>query len=145
MEVGELVARGFSNADATCPMEPHDDEGKVEGKAINVKEVAELHRNMASGKSTCQWVQKDLKFSQGTNTVEPQRLPDVDDEPVHIDGHSYPISVAAHHILPGKECLPKGSIAQYIWASKGLIRSDDVIVHESQSRRQSRKIHHHVR
>jgi hypothetical protein len=47
-----------------------------------------------------------------------------DDNPIKIGDGSYPLSMAAHHIVPGKDSLPKSKLAKYIWKSEGKIFGD---------------------
>jgi hypothetical protein len=55
--------------------------------------------------------------------ADKQAEPDFGDDCITIAGVDYPLSIAAHHILPGEASLPKSTIAKYIWKG-GTIRSD---------------------
>ena len=37
--------------------------------------------------------------------------------PIVMGGKELPLSIAAHHVIPGKASLPKSELAKYIWAA----------------------------
>lgn len=125
-QLGETVAvAAFSESDKTCPMEPHKKKKTLTGKAIEVKSVAALRKAMKEGQSTRQWKQDGDDFVEAEHfdaTKKPP--PKYDKRPIEIAGEKYPLSIAAHHLIPGKASLPKSSLKDYIWKSEGLIDGD---------------------
>ncbi len=128
MQIGEAFANAaFLSFDKTCPMEPHSEgEGFKAEQQKNDKDVPRLHSAMKSGKSTRRWEQVSAdSFKQVENKDGPvQPVPKLDKKPITIDGESYPLSLAAHHLIPGEESLPVSNIRRYIWSSEGFIKTD---------------------
>ncbi|MBN1441710.1 MAG: AHH domain-containing protein [Planctomycetes bacterium] len=129
MEIGEAAAVAIIS-DAKCPI-AHKDRGEVKGKAKNEKSVAQLRSNMEKGKSTQQWVLAGDTYKNGENTAAKDPCPEYE---VHVDGKAvppilvgddrYPLSLAAHHIVPGKASLPRSDLRKFIWKSEGKIKGD---------------------
>ncbi len=110
LTLGVSVA-AFSDDDEKCPMEPHAKQNVIVGKAPEVKSVKELRKAMIAGQSTRQWKQDSndsTKFTKGKNkdaTEKPE--PSFSKNPILIAEQTYPLSIAAHHLIPGKASLPK--------------------------------------
>jgi len=122
----KAAAGGGDEAEANCPMAPHKKPKEFTAKAPKVKEVAELRRNMKAGTSTQAWVEKGDEVDKGTNKTSENPEPTFpgDKPPIQIEDRGYPLSVAAHHLIPGKESLPVSAIKRYVWAKHGEIEND---------------------
>ncbi len=125
MELSEPVAISlFSDTNDKCPMEPHSKKGFT-GKAKGTKSVAELRKAMTKGKSTRQWKQTDTtkgneKFEKAEHLDGPKEPePDYGEDCITIAGIDYPLSIAAHHIIPGEASLPKSTLAEYPLEERG--------------------------
>jgi hypothetical protein len=131
MDVGESVAVAMEAA-LRCPME-HAEPVKITSQpAIKVKDVEVLKSNMEKGKSTI------LFGLDGTGKVVDKGLqqlcdpcPSPADEirakdplPIKLGNQQLPLSMAAHHIIPGEDALPKSDIKKYVWKSEKVIFSD---------------------
>lgn len=129
MQLGESVAIASFGLDSDeCPFQPHSkDEGFTQSKRPGDKEVKKLQKAMKSGQSTRVWHQSGTSFTEKTNKDGPKHSKPkaAAGQPIRIAGVDYPLSVAAHHIIPGKASLPKSELAPYIWADEGgVIKSD---------------------
>lgn len=127
MQIGEAVAVAVfkPGKDTKCPLEPHSKEKGFTGKKPGVKSVASLRKAMKAGWTTRQWKQEGESFVKKKEQEGPcKEVPVTGDSPITIAGVDYPLSVAAHHIIPGKASLPESSLKKYLWKSEGLIRSD---------------------
>src|SRR5262245_57617934 len=107
MELNEKTATAaFSESTTKCPMEPHTQKGFT-GKKMGEKRVAKLRSAMKAGRSTRQWEQTDFtkgneKFQKTENLdADVQPEPDYGDDCITIADEDYPLSIAAHHIIPG--------------------------------------------
>lgn len=120
------AAGGGQEAKEKCPMAPHKEPKKFKAKAPKVKSVAELRRNMKSGTSTQAWVDKGSRVDKGTNETSERPQPSISgDKPaIRIDDRGYPLSVAAHHLIPGKASLPDSDVNKYVWKKHGEIEND---------------------
>lgn len=125
-QIGEAVAiEAFSESGKTCPMEPHKKKKTLTGKAIEVKSVKDLRKAMKKGMSTRQWKQNGDDFVEAKHfDAEKKTPPKYDKKPIEIAGKKYPLSIAAHHLIPGLDSLPKSSLKDYIWKSEGVIDGD---------------------
>lgn len=130
-QLGETVAMAaFSELDKTCPMEPHKKKKTLTGKAFKVKSVPDLRKAMVEGKSTRQWKQNGDDFEETEHfDADKKPLPEYDEEPIEIKNNKgeekkYPLSIAAHHLIPGEASLPKSDLAKYIWKKKKVIDGD---------------------
>lgn len=131
MEIGESAALALVRfEDAECPCE-HEKPGKVTGKPKGEKSVAELRRNMKAGTSTRQWVEKGGKYENGESQTDKDPLPGYEViengekvGPIQIGDDRYPLSMAAHHIIPGKDALPKSDIRKFLWEAEGKTEGD---------------------
>ena len=125
-QLGEAVAVvAFSSSDEKCPMEPHKKAKTLTGKAPGVKSVPELRKSMGEGKSTRQWKQNGIDFEKAEHFDAEKKLPpEYNEQPITIAEVKYPLSIAAHHLIPGKASLPQSTIKKYIWKSEGLIDGD---------------------
>jgi hypothetical protein len=130
MEINEKVATAaFSTDEMECPLAPHAKQG-FSSKAIRVKSVSELRKAMVAGESTRLWEQIDTtpgaeKFRKKKNTdgrKDPN--PQVSGGCISVASVKYPLSVAAHHLIPGEASLPVSTVAKYIWESEGTIEFD---------------------
>lgn len=132
MDIGEAVSVAMEGS-GQCPMQ-HEEPAKIASQpAKSVKSVEVLKSNMASGKSTILFdvdaagklVDKGL---QVRCTEDPNPKDDIvaaqGDLPIKLDGNEYPLSVAAHHLIPGEDSLPKSALAKYVWKSEGTIAGD---------------------
>ena len=126
MQIGESVTiDAFTQGSTTCPLEPHSQEEGFTSKPPRVKSVAELRKAMENGWSTRQWKQDGEAFTKQEQQEAPKKLPpELNKGAITIAGVNYPVSLAAHHIIPGKASLPESSLSQYIWAKEGKILSD---------------------
>lgn len=126
MQIGESVAiPAFTMGTDDCPLLPHSTEEGFEGKPPGEKSVALLRKSMQKGWTTRQWKQDGDAFSKEEEQIGPKKgAPIVGVSPIEIASVSYPLSIAAHHIIPGKASLPGSGLAKYLWKSKGLIQSD---------------------
>ncbi|WP_437833867.1 AHH domain-containing protein [Sorangium sp. So ce1153] len=133
MEIGETTAFAtFADGDA-CPMEPHSDSKGFDGKKKGAKSVPQLREAMKTGRSTRMWTQSGENFQKSENKDKNLERPEPDkgnsplDEgkaPISICDQNYPLSIAAHHIIPGEASLPHSGLARFIWEENGLIKSD---------------------
>lgn len=114
----------FSDSGDKCPMEPHDEKAEISSKPIEKKVVADLRKNMEKGVSTQVWVQEGEDFKDGENTTGKNLKPEFSEQPIRIGDLRMPLTVAAHHIIPGKASLPKSTVRKYIWKSEGTIKGD---------------------
>jgi len=116
-QLGEAIAKVvFSSSELKCPMEPHKEAKTLTGKAPEVKSVPELRNSMKAGKSTRQWKQNGDDFELAENfDAGKQPPPEYDEKPIEIAGVKYPLSIAAHHLIPGKASLPHSTIKKYVW------------------------------
>jgi hypothetical protein len=126
MELCESVSTAvFSEESNVCPMEPHSKKGFIFEKKIGEKSVAELRIAMEEGISTRGWKQQGDDFTAAENKdCGMQSAPEIPSMPIKIAGEEYPLSVAAHHLIPGEASLPNSNVTRYLWASEGVIRSD---------------------
>ena len=131
MDIGESVAVAMEAA-LKCPME-HDDPVKITSQpAKSEKNVETLKSNMASGKSTILFgldnagkiVDKGLQVLCDANPSPAVEITKKDPLPIHLGEQKLPLSMAAHHIIPGKDALPLSKVAEYVWESEGTIGSD---------------------
>lgn len=125
-QLGEAVAKAaFSSDMSVCPMEPHKKAKTLTGKAKEVKSVPELRRSMIAGKSTRQWRQNgdDFELAEHHDTQQ-KPPPEYDQQPIEIAEVTYPLSISAHHLIPGKASLPVSTVKKYVWKSEGVIDGD---------------------
>lgn len=127
-QLGEAVAKiAFSSSTEKCPMEPHEKAKTLTGKAPEVKSVPELRKAMKDGKSTRQWKQNGDDFEKAEHfDAEKVPQPEYDEKPIKIAGVKYPLSIAAHHLIPGKASLPVSMIKKYVWKSEGGVIDGDI-------------------
>jgi len=127
-QLGEAIAiAAFSSSEETCPMEPHKKAKTLIGKEPGVKSVPELRKSMKKGRSTRAWSQAgdDFELSENFDTSKIS-LPKYTKKPIEISGCKYPLSIAAHHLIPGKASLPVSTIKKYLWKSQGGVIDGDV-------------------
>jgi hypothetical protein len=129
MELNESVAFSvLSTSGDDCPLEPHKKEDKNIIKAKRQKgdkSVVRLRNSMKKGRSTRAWKQNGDSFSNAENfDAEKYPIPNVKKNSIHIAEKMYPLSIAAHHLIPGKGSLKESLIAQWLWKSENMIHSD---------------------
>ena len=127
-QLGEAVAKvAFSSSEEKCPMEPHKKAKTLTGKAPEVKSVPELRKSMKDGKSTRQWKQSGDDFELAKHLdAEKKPPPEYDEMPIEIADVKYPLSISAHHLIPGKASLPVSTLKKYIWKSRGGLIDGDI-------------------
>lgn len=126
-EIGESAAMGNDAISIDeCPMAPHKETKKFKAKAPKVKSVPELRSNMKKGVSTQTWEDNGTEVVEGTNETAERPLPTVsgDEPPIQIGDRGYPLSIAAHHLIPGKDSLPESNIKKFVWATYNVIKND---------------------
>lgn len=127
LTLGAAVAAFAENTDE-CPMAPHTKHKSLTGKVAEVKNVKELRESMGNGRSTRQWKQDEQDSNKFTKTdhLDANKKPEprFDSNPILIAGETYPLSIAAHHLIPGKASLPKSDLKKYIWKKGGQIDGD---------------------
>ncbi len=148
MQINENTAVGafFTDDKNQCPFAPHqNDEFIKQTKRPNEKSVEELRKAMKKGISTRKWKQIDSgatpKFEEVTNqdATKELRPTNTKGEPIRIrikgtastkdsnekDFATFRLSMSAHHLIPGKDSLPKSALASFIWKEiGGLIKGD---------------------
>lgn len=132
MDIGEAVSVAMESS-GKCPMQ-HEEPAKITSQpAKSVKSVETLKSNMASGKSTILFdVDGSGKLADKGLQVRCSEDPSPKDDivakhgasPIKLDGRDYPLSVAAHHLIPGEDSLPKSPLAKFVWKSEGTIAGD---------------------
>lgn len=132
MEIGESVAIAMERS-LMCPMEHRQPAVVMSQPDIGVKDVEILKENLIAGKSTV-LIDSDANGELIDNGLRPlvSEVPSPESEitkrhgelPIRIGDLDLPVSVAAHHLIPGKDSLPKSSLARYVWQSKGTIFGD---------------------
>jgi len=123
-----VAVTAFKEATLECPMAPHTKKEGFTGKAAKEKDVAKLRSSMEKGRSTRQWLQDESdseKFTKDDNfDASKKPEPKFDKDPIEILGETYPLSIAAHHLIPGKASLPVSELKKYLW--KGSVVDSDV-------------------
>ena len=131
MEVGELVAVAMEQK-LHCPME-HGQPAQINSQPPKgVKNPTTLGNNLEDGKSTILFgldgqgrvVDKGLQVLCDPEPSPGDAITARDPKPIKLGDQQLPLSMAAHHIIPGKESLPKSKIAKYIWKAEGTIFGD---------------------
>ncbi|HTV24726.1 MAG TPA: AHH domain-containing protein [Polyangiaceae bacterium] len=132
MEIGETVAMDMERALA-CPMEHVRPATVASQPAKKVKDVDLLKANLAAGNSTI-LVDVDGSGELVDAGLRPLVPADPSPEaavvakhgplPIRIGELDLPVSVAAHHLIPGKDGLPESQLKRYVWKSEGTISSD---------------------
>ncbi len=104
-QIGEAVAIGVisDGSDPECPLN-HDDLTPIQSTNNFVGDGGTLGRNMAAGTSSITYAPN----RSGSPEARPYPSTSADDSwPVTVDGHTYPVTCAAHHLIPAQASLKK--------------------------------------
>ncbi|MBL8344152.1 MAG: AHH domain-containing protein [Rubrivivax sp.] len=105
-QLGEAVAIGvMSEADVPCPLD-HDDIQPIKSENNFVGDGGVLGRNMENAKSSITYG-PNQSGKPGARQY-PTSSADTD-WPVTVDGHAYPVTCAAHHLIPAQASLKKAT------------------------------------
>lgn len=103
-ELGEAIAIGIvSETSVECPLN-HDDLNPISSENEFVGDGGTLGKNMEAGKSTITYAPNKRN--------DPDKVPyptlNTDKAwPIEIEGHDYPVTCAAHHLIPAQASLKK--------------------------------------
>lgn len=110
-ELAESVAIGvLSEFEVECPLD-HSDIQPIKSENNFVGDGGALGKNMESGKSAITY-QPNLSSSPAKR-IYPSTEAD-NSWPVVVDGHPYPVTCAAHHLIPAQAALKK-AVALHKW------------------------------
>jgi len=118
MQFGEPVGIAVVlDQEIECPL---DHEKKKVDPATNrlVGVGTTLGQRMRAASSTV--VRNEFRSSEPASTPCPDHGP----EPVTIDDESYPVTLAAHHLIPAQESLKGHKILRYIEKQHGVLEED---------------------
>ena len=110
-ELAEPIAIGiFSEVALECPLN-HDDLTPIQSENEFVGNGGTLGDNMKSGQSTITYTPN----KRGKPDAIPYPKLNIDKEwPIQIDDHDYPVTCAAHHLIPAQASLKK-AISLHDW------------------------------
>jgi len=103
-ELAEPIAIGiFSEISIECPLN-HEDLNPISSENDFVGDGGTLGKNMEAGKSTIMY---DPNKRGDPETIPYPTLNTDKAWPVEVEGHFYPVTCAAHHLIPAQASLKK--------------------------------------
>lgn len=107
-QIGEAVAIGVINDPDVppCPLN-HDNLAPIQSSNNFIGDGGKLGDNMKAGTSTITYE------ANRSGPIEKRPYPTSaadEDWPVEVDGHFYPVTCAAHHIIPAQASLKKAKV-----------------------------------
>lgn len=120
MDMGELIHIGIGNEySMECPFS-HD---KKKIKPINnvlIGEGGKLGARMNSGERTILRSGDEWGENSGNADTEMEYI----EEPIEVEGDMYPLTLAAHHLIPAQESLKGNQILRYIDKDQGKLEEN---------------------
>lgn len=140
-EIGELAGISVGGTAALKCAFAHDKVvTPIEQPGVSVKSVERLRANLNRAISTCRFEDDGHRVSDaGPHAVEglarsrdpievelesPRQEGGAEPGTVRLDGQDLPLSIAAHHVIPGEDGLPKSRLADLVWKSRGVIQEN---------------------
>jgi hypothetical protein len=118
MQLGEPVGIAVVlDQESECPLEHKKEPVKPADNAlVGVGET--LGRKMERGSSTI--TRPEFRSAEPGKA----QCPDHGPEPVSVESETYPVTLAAHHLIPAQESLKEHKILQYIEKEKGALEEN---------------------